>query len=73
MKDTIGMIACTLVYTVTIFWFGLWVQKCSDQRQLRKFEEAAFSDGCKKCAEFEKLDCQRDNQLQGVEGFSQIP
>jgi hypothetical protein len=67
-----GLIACIIVYTITFFWFGMWIQKCSDNRQLKVFEEAAFTDGCKKCAMFEKMECQRD-QLQGTEGFSQVP
>lgn len=73
MSDTWGLWGCIIVYTATIFWFGLFLQTKSDQRQLRVFEETAFSDGCKKCAQFEKLQCERDNTLQGQEGFTQIP
>jgi ABC-type maltose transport system permease subunit len=63
---------CIIVYTITFFWFGLWVQKRYDQYQLKAFEDAAFTDGCKKCAQFEKLECQRD-QLQGVPKHKEIP
>lgn len=57
---------CIAVYTITFFWFGMWVQKKYDQFQLQKFEEVAWTDGCKKCAQFEKDACARD-QLQGAE------
>jgi hypothetical protein len=67
-----GLIALITVYTITFFWFGMWIQSRVDQWQLQKYEEAAFSDGCKKCAQFEKAACDRD-QLQGGEGFSQVP
>lgn len=53
------------VYTLTFFWFGLWVQKKYDQFQLTKFTESAWTEGCKRCADFEKNACERD-QLQGV-------
>lgn len=56
---------CIGVYTVTFFWFGLWVQKKSDQHQLRKWTGEAWSEGCNRCAQFEK-DAQARDQLQGV-------
>jgi hypothetical protein len=54
-----------IVYTITFFWFGLWVQKRVDQWQLKKWTTAAWSEGCNRCAQFEKDACARD-QLQGV-------
>jgi len=66
------LIFALLVYTVTMVWFGMWAQKISDTQQIKAFEEAAFTDGCRKCAQFERLQCQRD-QVQGQEGFTQIP
>lgn len=57
---------CIIVYTITFFWFGMWVQKKYDQFQLKQFEDSAWSDGCRQCAQFEKNQCERDNTLQGV-------
>ena len=72
MRDIWGLIICIVVYTTTFFWFGMFLQMKSDQRQLKVFEKTAFTDGCNKCAEFEKMECKRD-ELQGQEGFTQIP
>lgn len=57
---------CLGIYTVSIFWFGLWCQTRIDTAQIRQLQDAAFDSGCKRCAQFEKEECQRD-QLQGVE------
>lgn len=72
MKDALGLLACLFVYTITFFWFGMWVQKQADQWQLKKWQDAAWTDGCRKCAEFEKAACERD-QLQGVPKHHKIP
>lgn len=56
---------CVLIYTVTFFWFGMWVQKRSDQRQLAQWYDETWTKGCRECAQFEKNVCARD-QLQGV-------
>ena len=61
-----GLTFCIIVYTITFFWFGMWVQKRSDNMQLQKFENDAFTDGCQKCAAFERITCFQD-KLQGVE------
>lgn len=53
------------IYTITFFWFGLWVQKKADQWQLKKWTDAAWIEGCGRCSQFEKNACQRDT-LQGV-------
>lgn len=65
MKDNLVLIICLIVYTITFFWFGLWVQTRLDQRQLKKWTIKAWTEGCNICAEFEKKSCERD-QLQGI-------
>lgn len=54
-----------IVYTITFFWFGEWVQKKSDQRQLKQWMEEAWTKGYRECAQFEIDTCMRD-QLRGV-------
>lgn len=65
MKDW-DLCLCLIVYSVSIFGLGLFLQMKVDQMQLRKFEEKAWTEGCNRCAQFEKDACGRD-QLQGVE------
>ena len=65
MRENWDLLLAVVVYTVTIFWFGLWCQKKSDQRQLKRFTDTAWTKGCNRCAQFEKDKCERD-QLQGV-------
>lgn len=62
---------CLGVYTITFFWFGMWIQKTYDNFQLKGFEETAWNRGCYQCAGFEKGACERD-QLQGVSEHPKI-
>lgn len=72
MKETLGLIACLFVYSISILGLGMFVQMKADQWQLKKFTDAAWKEGCHTCAQFEKNACQRD-QLQGILGVTQIP
>lgn len=64
VREYWGLWVCIIVYTATFFWFGMFVYKISDQHQLADLNDAAWVDGCKKCAQFEKNKCERD-LLQG--------
>lgn len=58
---------CVIIYTVTFFWFGMWVQKKSDQWQLKKITDDVWTQGCRTCAKFEREKWLRDNTLFGAE------
>ena len=62
----LGLILLLLIYSLTWFGFGMFIQTKADQRQLKGFMDAAFTDGCNKCAQFEIDKFNRD-QLQGVQ------
>lgn len=64
MED-LGLWVCIIVYSALLFWSGMWGQTKLDQRQLKQFEENSWTDGCTKCAQFEKDACAR-GQLQGI-------
>ncbi len=65
MKEALGLSIGLLVYTITFFCFGMWIQTKVDQIQLKAFTDTAWREGCHACAEFEKNACARDT-LQGV-------
>ena len=72
MNNTLGLFFVIFFYSITIFFFGMWVQKTADNWQLKKFTDAAWTEGCKTCAKFEDDKCKRD-ELQGMFGVTQIP
>ena len=62
---------CIIIYTITLVWFGGWAEYKLLGFQLKKIEEKVWSEGCNRCAQFEKDACARD-QLQGIDKEHQI-
>jgi hypothetical protein len=58
--------AVICLYSLGLFLFGFWVEYRLANLQLKRIVEQAYSEGCDRCAQFEKDACTRDNTLQGT-------
>lgn len=71
MKDW-DLLLLVVVYTIVMVGFGGWAEWRIIQYQMPRIADHYWTDGCRKCAQFEKDACERD-QLQGVPEHKKIP